>query len=364
MNETIQSSQYAILILTALLGAFYAILPDLTRPALFFAVTVDPTFRTTPAGRAIVRGYRTVVLAATVAGVLVAWRFGRGFQGMAGVWAMVGVLGVATGAFLWGRGRVLPHAAASPSVRQAVVVPRSVALPGGLLAQAGPFLLMIATAGWLAASWDRVPARFPIHWNAAGVADSFVAKGPAAVFGPLLTNVLMCLVLLGVAVAISVSTRRIAATGEQAASEGRFRHLVLLILLGAEYLVAFIGSLVAALPILGTRVQRWTLPVIVGVTVVFLGVVIVAMVRTGQGGSRAAGRAPTDEAGAAAGDGTEDRHWKLGLIYVNPDDPAIFVEKRFGFGFTLNFGNVRAWVILALLLVPVAIVLTFTMFAH
>lgn len=31
-----------------------------------------------------------------------------------------------------------------------------------------------------------------------------------------------------------------------------------------------------------------------------------------------------------------------GLVYYNPEDPAVFVEKRVGFGYTINFGNRRA----------------------
>jgi uncharacterized membrane protein len=37
--------------------------------------------------------------------------------------------------------------------------------------------------------------------------------------------------------------------------------------------------------------------------------------------------------------GDEDQHWLGGLIYSNPDDPNLFVPKRFGFGWTLNFGH-------------------------
>jgi uncharacterized membrane protein len=32
---------------------------------------------------------------------------------------------------------------------------------------------------------------------------------------------------------------------------------------------------------------------------------------------------------------------------VNPEDPALLVEKRFGFGWTLNFANPMSWVLLA-----------------
>ncbi len=35
--------------------------------------------------------------------------------------------------------------------------------------------------------------------------------------------------------------------------------------------------------------------------------------------------------------------WKWGIIYYNPKDPAIFVEKLVGYGYTLNFGNKKSW---------------------
>jgi uncharacterized membrane protein len=57
------------------------------------------------------------------------------------------------------------------------------------------------------------------------------------------------------------------------------------------------------------------------------------------------------------GDGTPDQCWKLGIFYFNPADAAIFVEKRFGIGYTINFANRVTWLfgglILLFSLVPV-----------
>ena len=50
------------------------------------------------------------------------------------------------------------------------------------------------------------------------------------------------------------------------------------------------------------------------------------------------------------GDGTPDQCWKLGFLYINPADPAIFVEKRLGIGYTCNFGNQTTWLFLGLIL--------------
>src|SRR5215469_14987456 len=46
--------------------------------------------------------------------------------------------------------------------------------------------------------------------------------------------------------------------------------------------------------------------------------------------------------------------WK-GIFYYKPDDPALFVPKRYGIGYTLNFGNSWSWVVLALILAMVAL---------
>lgn len=37
-----------------------------------------------------------------------------------------------------------------------------------------------------------------------------------------------------------------------------------------------------------------------------------------------------------------DTHWKMGIFYINNDDPAILVPKRFGLGFTPNLANSKA----------------------
>lgn len=51
----------------------------------------------------------------------------------------------------------------------------------------------------------------------------------------------------------------------------------------------------------------------------------------------------------------DDRYWYGGIIYNNPDDPALFVEKRYGLGWTLNFGNPQAKLILIGLLVVILV---------
>jgi hypothetical protein len=52
-----------------------------------------------------------------------------------------------------------------------------------------------------------------------------------------------------------------------------------------------------------------------------------------------------------------------GMFYCNSDDPALFVPKRYGIGYTLNFGNPWSWAVLvlifALALLPLAMSASF-----
>jgi uncharacterized membrane protein len=75
---------------------------------------------------------------------------------------------------------------------------------------------------------------------------------------------------------------------------------------------------------------------------------IIVSVYTGQGGSRL----KTSVSGKSVTiNSNDDHHWKLGAFYYNPEDPALFLVKRFGIGWTLNFGHRISWIILLGLLI-------------
>jgi uncharacterized membrane protein len=71
------------------------------------------------------------------------------------------------------------------------------------------------------------------------------------------------------------------------------------------------------------------------------------------------GGSPTD---APKGDRTEDKYWKWGgIFYCNPNDPAIWVEKRIGLGWTTNLARPAAWVILGAFLVLILLFVLVTL---
>jgi uncharacterized membrane protein len=59
--------------------------------------------------------------------------------------------------------------------------------------------------------------------------------------------------------------------------------------------------------------------------------------------------------GPPIGDTTPDSCWILGRLYFNRADPALFVERRMGMGYTLNLGNPWSYLVMSVFVVAIAI---------
>lgn len=51
----------------------------------------------------------------------------------------------------------------------------------------------------------------------------------------------------------------------------------------------------------------------------------------------------------------DDRYWYGGIFYNNPDDPDPFVPKRYGLGWTVNFGHPMGKLFLIAILLGLAL---------
>ncbi len=337
--------------LVAGLALLMHFLPGWTRPDLFFAVTVDPSFRATPEASWILKRYRLNLWAhAFVAAAAVAMGVIGGVALLAPAAVLYVILG-AIAALVGARRQVLPHAASPSAVREAALAPQRVQLPGGLAAWAGPFAILGCAAVVLALRWSGIPARIPVHWNAALQPDRWGARTAGAVYGALVTGAFICAVLLAIAWGIACWARRIDVRGAKARREERFRVAVLGILLAASYALALAGSWQSLLPLREgqTPPVAFFLPLGLMLGVVLVGAIMLVRVRRESYGASSPVAEGRDE--APVGDRTPDECWKLGILYFNRDDPAFFVEKRFGLGYTVNFANPWTWVFLGVLVV-------------
>jgi len=163
-------------------------------------------------------------------------------------------------------------------------------------------------------------------------------RTPMGVYGPLCFGAGLVALISLLGYAISHAARRTrGAPGEEGTIDPG--HPIALVLIGVEFFVAAMFSLVALLPLTGSPGLASML--------MMAGAVIVCVVLLIRWQSRGLA---AHAAMAHPGDGTPDACWKLGLFYFNPDDAALFVEKRIGIGYTINFARGMAWVILVLML--------------
>jgi uncharacterized membrane protein len=350
-----------IAVIMVLTGTLLYWMPRLTRPDLYFATTVPADFPDSALGRRILGRYRaTLVASSLIALALLAVVGYRGSLVLGGSALIVQDAGCLA-AYFRARAQVKPHALAPTTVRDALLSPRPAHLPGGWLVQAGPIVMLSAVALYLNHRWADIPERFPIHWSMDGQPNGWSTRTMAGVYGPLLIAAVICLTLTALAYGVLHRSRPIHPSGRAGEAEAGFRVTVAGILVAAQYLLAAIFGWTAILPL---RSIGSGPPVVWGVLVPTLAFVVLTtalLVRKGQGGTRALRDSPDLAADASRqpiGDRTEDRYWKGGFLYVNSQDPALFVEKRFGIGYTLNFGRPGSWIIVAaLVLAPVVLAL-------
>jgi len=339
-------------------------LPALTRRDLYFAVTVEPAWRAGAEGRQALAVYRrwwvALVLLPVVAAVVCALALEPTIALYVVTAAiMVEVVGLLAG-FLAARRRVLPAAVESAD-RPAAEPVVEARLPGGWLGQAGPFLIVAAAALVLALAWDAVPDRYPVHYDASFQPDGWAERSLAGVAMPFALALVFMLPMWWMQWAL-VRRAHQAASGGGAASEVRRRVANAEVLLGAVYLIAADFAVIALAPLFqgGRETARAWLTAVIGFTVVgTFGLIAWLVVRLLP---LYAARRDEGATGAALGDRTADEHWKMGLFYYNPGDPSLFIEKRFGIGYTMNMARPVVWGMLgALLVLPLLLILLFTL---
>ncbi|MDR3070647.1 MAG: DUF5808 domain-containing protein [Propionibacteriaceae bacterium] len=207
--------------------------------------------------------------------------------------------------------------------------------------------------------WPNVPEQVPVHFDVNGVADVYQPKGFGAVAPLLIVQVFLAAVISGTYFLIRASKRQIDAANPDTSrlQSIRFRRVTT----GFEIAVGVVVSLaIGAMQIvtLHGAENPWVIMTpIFAMLAIVLGGTYFLMFRVGQGGSRLPEPRGANSRNANVND---DRFWKLGQFYFNPDDPALFVEKRFGVGYTVNLARPTTWVLLGGLLVLIAALIVTT----
>lgn len=336
--------------LLLLLGCGYYWMPDAVHPTLPFGVRVPPGRERDPAIGAAKRTYRQVLVPLTLAAIAFALLNTSPITaaGLPAVFLLVAygnfyvahrsVQAAKTKGDWYGGQRTAKVAqvgAPAPLRRY----------PWGLLAVAA---LVIAVTVWIgAAHYAQLPGVLATHFGANGKANGFSAKSPLTAFMLVLLQVVLTagFALLGYAAPRMRQDLDPAAPVASLARHRAFQvvmaQVLMVLALGVD-----VSLLLSSLRMWGVRPMYSPL---LNVAPVLLATLYAmwAGVRVGQGGSRIAVEQVEQTTGRVHSD--DDSGWMGGAIYFNRSDPAFLVPRRFGVGWTLNFGHPAAWIVLVAL---------------
>ena len=204
-----------------------------------------------------------------------------------------------------------------------------------------PIVLITLAIGL--ALYPSTPDLVPTNFDFAGNVNQWTPKGPALIAFPLLFEVFMavCFIFSHWMTIRSKKDIDPARPAISAYAYGAFaRAECILLLVGGSVLTAVLG-IVMILMMTEILSMLVTIALIIVATLILVGATIAISVVYGQSGSRLVKR--LEENGDIIAD--NDEHWKAGIFYWNKDDASLFLPKRFGVGWTMNWARPAAWLI-------------------
>ncbi|WP_054958610.1 DUF1648 domain-containing protein [Paenibacillus dakarensis] len=204
-------------------------------------------------------------------------------------------------------------------------------------------IIAAISATWTLSYYDRIPGQLPMKFDFEGHVTRFADKSVLTVLFPNIMQVVMIVIFAFVNWSILNSKQQIGPgdPAESAARNAIFRRRWSFFNMTASFIIILLFSFIQFNMILSFNTDMLILVSMLTPVLIIIGVLVLTLT-TGQGGSRIGPkRAPS-----SAQPYDDDAYWKLGGIYFNPHDPAIFVEKRFGVGWTINYANKKAWAVM------------------
>lgn len=344
-------------------GGILLVIPLVTRKGLLFGAYVGEDVADGDAARGLVRrwnlGCLMLIAVSLVVGIGISLA-GRPLAGNITATAILLLAGLGLYLRMYYAARAIapPHAARQARLATAPLV---IGEPKG--AGLAKFALVVCLAAGLAtmayamASYEAMPEIVPTHFGASGEADAWSNKSVVTVMLVPTLNLVVCpfLALLALLTARAKLSIRGGSGGRSAEAQAAFRAAMANVLGGLALLTCGLMSFLSVQMIrvaLGRSASLGAgVLLISGAIFVFsVGSLIWIVAKYGQGGAlveHGSAEAPLTNGLA------DNERWVWGVFYVNRDDPSFMVEKRFGIGYTINFGNRYAVAMLVAFLVVI-----------
>ncbi len=335
-------------------AGFALLYPRVVRKGLLFGVYVGEEASEGEAARELTRGWNRAIPLSLVASLLLAAILA---VSMPEPWSFVVPVHLQILAFLglYVRWYFRAKALAPPGPPPPAVAPlfdtrrTSALLPALTLAAGVGCGAFVVAYAW--SHYAELPATIPTHFGPSGEPDAF---RPKSFFTVMLLPIMVLVLgtfLGGMTWLTAHAKRALRRSAERTSLEAqlRFRTAMTRYLSGVSLLAIAMLTMITVMTIRVGLGLDHRLPPAVAALAIAMGVLAVGggiylALRYGQGGARLE-QARKD---TPLTDGLADnRNWVLGMFYVNRDDPSFLVERRFGIGYTLNFGNPKAVALVA-----------------
>lgn len=191
--------------------------------------------------------------------------------------------------------------------------------------------------------YDLLSDKVATHWNFSGNINGYQSKSKLLIWEIPLGQIVCTVIFFIVYKGIGWSKQQINSSNPMASAEKNriFRRV------WSIYMIVYC-ILINLLLTMGTiqifRVfdigNGFLIIVIVVFLILIFGSVIILSIKLGQGGANIILADEKNKNKFSKENRDDDIYWKFGnTIYYNTDDPSVFIEKRFGIGWTINAGR-------------------------
>ncbi len=188
------------------------------------------------------------------------------------------------------------------------------------------------TTGYILGRAPSIPFMLPVHFDDEAIADRFVRASYAVILVPVWIQLALAIVFGAIAGVLLYRTQKTRSTIENEVNRQERERMLMTaeaISLLAAIWVTFQGLLAIRL------IMMWQL-MCCGLGDIYYQSLVVCIVCSALVGVRAAVYLQYPKPVARQ---TEDVHWRFRSLYFNRQDPSLFVSRRNGPGWTVNFGR-------------------------
>lgn len=222
-----------------------------------------------------------------------------------------------------------------------------------------PVIITIGLAGYTAIQYPQLPDQIPMHWGPDGKPDSFSDKSPLSAILMLVILFVMQMMFLGIVESTKKSGIKINATNPTAS---KVRQLTL-----RKYTSWFMFIISFLITALFSYFQLTTIhpgflqdAYMMAIPLIFLILVLIGNILFALKVGKADKNVEFPSVMGVTDLEEDEGFWIGGLLYFNKNDPSIFVEKRFGVGWTINFAHPIGYL---LIFIPIILIIVISYFA-